>query len=136
MTVSVDAASASPLRDVGPTAFLDWISPDVLLFANRDEAFVLTGRDDPHAAARALATAVGAAVVKLGSAGAVWSDGGHVVSRPARRLAASDTTGAGDAFAAGFLAAVLCGDYPGRALEQANALAATACTIVGGRPPS
>ena len=46
MSISVTAASAAPLARVGAAAFLDWIGPDVTLFANVDEARVLTGR--PH----------------------------------------------------------------------------------------
>ena len=134
MTVSVDAASAAPLRDAGPRAFLDWIGTDLLLLANRDEAFVLTALDDPVEAARSLAGAVGSAVVKLGADGAVWSDGVQVIRRAAGEPDVVDTTGAGDAFAAGFLAAVLGGVQPGAALERGHILAATACGQVGGRP--
>ena len=134
MTVSVDAASAAPLRDVGPRRFLEWIGSDALLFANSDEAFVLTGSDNPVQAVRSLAELVGTAVVKVGGDGALWSDGVNVVRRPSEPVEVVDTTGAGDAFAAGFLAAVLRGAGPAEALERAHSLAGVACTILGGRP--
>ena len=134
MTVSVDAASAAPLRAAGARVFLDWLGADVLLFANRDEAFVLTGLADPSEAVHLLAEIVGTAVVKVGGDGALWSDGHRIVRRPAQPVEVVDTTGAGDAFAAGFLAAVLQGGSADVALERGHALAATACTIVGGRP--
>ena len=85
---------------------------------------------------RALAQRVGTAVVKLGSGGAFWSDGAQLVRRPALSdVDAVDTTGAGDAFAAGYLAGVLRGDQVGRALDRGHELAARACGVVGGRPP-
>ena len=65
---------------------------------------MLVGDLEPAAAAQALALRCGAAVVKRGHAGAVWSDASGVRSVPAQPADAVDSTGAGDAFAAGFLA--------------------------------
>lgn len=130
-SIAIDAASSAPLAAVGPTAFLEWIGTDVLLFANTDEAFVLTGLTDPAAAAVALAQRCGVAVVKRGVAGAVWSDGTDVRSVPAVTTSVIDSTGAGDAFAAGFLAAD--GDADA-ALDLAVRLAARAVSRVGARP--
>ncbi len=53
LTVSVDAASAAPLRRVGG-AFLTWVRDVDLLLVNTDEATVLAGGLDPAAQARAL----------------------------------------------------------------------------------
>ncbi len=131
--VSVDAASAAPLRTVGTAAFADWVGR-ALLFANRDEAEVLTGLPDAEAAAVALGRRHGAAVVKSGAAGAVWSDGVRVETAAARAVQVVDSTGAGDAFAAGFLAGALAGGDPAEALAAGCALAATAVTRLGARP--
>ncbi|WP_433226939.1 PfkB family carbohydrate kinase [Microtetraspora malaysiensis] len=46
-----------------------------------------------------------------------------------------DSTGAGDAFAAGFLAALLSGLDPRAALENGCRAGAVAVAQVGGRPP-
>lgn len=107
---------------------------DVLLFANRDEALTLTGRRDLSAAARELGRRHGAAVVKGGADGAVWSDGARTVSCPAVATTVVDSTGAGDAFAAGFLAAWLDARDPVTALAAGCALAARAVGQVGARP--
>jgi sugar/nucleoside kinase (ribokinase family) len=138
MTVSVDAASAGPLASVGPGRFLDWIAGADLLFANRQEALLLAGvADPPHAAARILAGSVGTAVVKLGASGALAqrSDGAfaHVAADTAG-TAGLDTTGAGDAFAAGFLVAWLDAASLETALTAGAALAARAVRTPGGRP--
>jgi len=130
-SIAVDAASSAPLRAVGGRTFLDWVGEDVLLFANTDEAGVLTGLAEPAAAAHALAARTGRAIVKCGVEGAVWSDGDGVRSVPAIATPVLDSTGAGDAFAAGFLAC--CGDID-EALTSAVQLAARAVSRVGARP--
>jgi ribokinase len=134
MRISVGAASAGPLQAAGAENFLDWIGADVLLFANLDEAWVLTGSDDPRAAAAALAARVGRVSVTCGSGGSVFSDGVAVLGEPADPVEVIDTTGAGDAYAAGMLHALGQGLEPARALAVANAAGAQACRHHGGRP--
>jgi sugar/nucleoside kinase (ribokinase family) len=53
---------------------------------------------------------------------------------PAEPVAVVDTTGAGDAFAAGFLSAHLAGAEPVEALRAGCHIAARAVAQVGGRP--
>ncbi len=73
-----------------------------------------------------------AVVVKHGAGGASWTDGTTTVAQPAQAAQARDTTGAGDAFAAGFLTAWP--GPPGPALVAATALAAHAVAQHGARP--
>ena len=54
---------------------------------------------------------------------------------PPRRRPRVDTTGAGDAFAAGLLAARLAAPAPAEALAAGCALAARAVVTAGARPP-
>jgi sugar/nucleoside kinase (ribokinase family) len=113
--VSVDLASWGPLADLGvatATERIAALAPD-LLFANRDEAAVLTGRRGRWSPLLDLAAVV---VVKEGAAGCevLWRSGAErdrlgVATTP---LSAPDTTGAGDAFAAGFLRTLLTTDGP------------------------
>jgi sugar/nucleoside kinase (ribokinase family) len=68
----------------------------------------------------------------------VFADGHRVVAElpDSDRGALIDSTGAGDAFAAGVLAARLRGDAdPRRWLQAGNILAAQAIALVGARPP-
>jgi ribokinase len=108
-----------------------------LLLPNLDEARVLTGEDEPEAAAQALVVRAGVreVVVTLGASGALWTDG-HAVVRAAAPEAQRvvDTTGAGDAFAAGWLAARRAGAEPQEALSAACALGSRAVTHAGARP--
>jgi sugar/nucleoside kinase (ribokinase family) len=135
MTVSVDPSSAAPLAAAGPDRFLAWTAGCTLCLANEDEARVLTGAAGADEAAAALATRFGEVVVKLGSAGAMWCrDGAVPVLVTAEPVGVVDTTGAGDAFAAGFLVSWLDGGDPEAALLAGCRLAARAVAQVGARP--
>jgi len=132
-SVSVDPSSAAPLQRGGAPAFLEWVDGIDLLLPNRDEAAVLTGMPDPKAAARALATRAREVAVKLGAQGALWTDGERQLRARAVDVLVTDTTGAGDAFAAGLLAARMAGADPADALGAGCALAAEAVARPGGR---
>jgi sugar/nucleoside kinase (ribokinase family) len=105
--VSVDLASRAPLLAAGADNGLRAVravAPDVL-FANLDEVAALVGRRG----ARRLLDVAPAVVVKLGPGGCrvLWRGSARrsvleieVATKP---LTAVDTTGAGDAFDAGFL---------------------------------
>ena len=131
--VSIDPSSAEPIRRAGARAFLGWAGDADLLVPNRDEATALTGIGEPAGAARALLAHAREVVVKLGPDGALWTDGADEVRAPALPVAVRDTTGAGDAFAAGLLAARLAGAAPAAALRAGCALAAEAVAREGGR---
>lgn len=119
LSTSVDAASVAPLRSAG--GFADWIRGVDLLLANADEAAIL-------------GTMPVTMVVKHGPAGAEWRSGATTVHVAATPAAAVDATGAGDAFAAGLLAAWLAGASPADALRAGTRLAAEAVTALGARP--
>lgn len=135
MTLSVDAASARPLTTAGVDHFLSWTNGADLLFANLDEAAAITGTSDPQAAAEGLIGLYSEVVVKLGAEGAIWGrDGAGQVRVKGSAVEVVDTTGAGDAFAAGFLSARLMAADPSAALKAGTALAATAISQLGARP--
>lgn len=132
-SVSLDPASAGPLLQC-----LDVVTPllprlDVLI-ANEAEASVLTGVADPLAALALLAGIVPTVVVKLGANGVAASSGGMVVQRPAHATDVIDTTGAGDAFTAGFLPVWMRGGSLVDALGAGQVMAARAVSRVGASP--
>jgi ribokinase len=131
VSVSVDPSSAALL---GP-AFLDDVAGVDVLLPNAEEAITLTGERDAEAAAHALAGGVAEVVVTLGAEGALWTDGRSLCRVPAvARDGVVDTTGAGDAFAAGLLAARLGDAEPEAALAAGCRLAARAVRTPGARP--
>ncbi len=135
LTVSVDAASAAPLRSVGAEVFLAWVRDVDLLLCNTDEATVLAGPGTAAEQAAALARSARGVVVKRGGDGALWHGGDGVVrSGTSVRVPMMDPTGAGDAFAAGLLAAWCSGAPEDEALAAGAALGAAAVGRVGGRP--
>jgi sugar/nucleoside kinase (ribokinase family) len=106
-----------------------------LILPNQNEARGWHNLSDVSEIARELGKQMrpgGLAVVKLGAAGAVASDGGSVVHARAPRVNAIDTTGCGDAFAAGMIyASVHEYDLP-VALHIANTLGAASACAMGG----
>lgn len=137
MTLSVGAASSAPLELLGASGFLAMVPAGALLFANEKEAAVLTGASGEAAdLAHRLAAAGHESVVTAGSGAAAWSNGEATASLAAEPLDRPelDTTGAGDAFAAGFLAARARDATPEVCLRDGHALAAAACRTTGGRP--
>lgn len=135
MTVSVDPSSGPLLESVGPDRFLEWTRGADLLFPNLDEGSVLTGEETPGLILDKLLPHYGAVVLKLGAEGAVYADGsGDVFRQPALPARVEDTTGAGDAFSAGFLAAWLAGRSPEEASKRGAETAARAVGRIGARP--
>lgn len=133
--VSVDPASTGFIERLGIPAFLTAIDGTGLLLPNLAEARLLAGTADPVAAAERLSAARGEAVVKLGPDGALVAVHGRVVARiPGVGAEAVDSTGAGDAFAGGFLAARLDGADPAEAAAAGCRAGAAAVAVVGGRP--
>jgi len=78
-----------------------------ILMPNAAEAFRLTGEVDLLRALHVLGSRTPLVVIKDGAGGAYGLEKGEIVHSPALRLTPLDTTGAGDVFDAGFLAARL-----------------------------
>ena len=133
---TVDPASASFLAEVGPEAFLDWTAGAAICFPNDDEAAVLAGSRDQARQREFLASRYDTVVIKRGRHGAeVVGRGGAVVARAtAAPVVAVDTTGAGDAFVAGFLAAHLRSEPVDRCLRGGVAAGTAATRFYGGQP--
>ncbi|MDS1271163.1 sugar kinase [Lipingzhangella sp. LS1_29] len=137
MSVSVDAGSHAPLERAGPESFLEWTSGAQLLFANAQQATVLTGREDSAAAAKVLTAWYPNVVLKLGDAGALWASKTHddiVTVQPEPVEPTPGSIGAGDAFMAGFLPPWLGGRHPKDGLVNGHRLAAKALQQPGARP--
>lgn len=126
-TTSIDCASAGPLAQ-RTADFLSAARGCDVLIANADEAEVLGGLRGMHAMTRT-------AVVKLGAHGSELLGPHGSAIAPAVSVEVVDTTGAGDAFAAGFLPAYLAGVRPEEALMAGNRRASEAVCRVGAGPP-
>ena len=133
--VSVDPSSAAYLQRTGVEAFRQWIAGVDLLLPNAAEAELLAGTGDPAVAAEALTARCSVAAVKLGSSGALARTAAGVeVRADAVPAEVSDTTGAGDGFAAGWIAARVRGTSLAGQLAGGLEVSARAVTVLGGRP--
>ncbi|MFV0483377.1 MAG: adenosine kinase [Bacteroidales bacterium] len=74
-----------------------------ILFANEEEAKAFTGSNDPQVALEIFAQLCDIAVVKVGKKGSWVRSGKQSLKIEAVDVNAIDTTGAGDAYAAGFM---------------------------------
>ncbi|GAA2730476.1 sugar kinase [Actinocorallia aurantiaca] len=137
MSISVDGGSSSPLKRAGAEPFFEWTQGTKLLLVSASEAEALTGREEPELAAKVLTAWYPQVVIKMGEDGALWYTNGRpdpiiVPAEPVKKVV--DGTGAGDAFAAGFLPAWLDGKPPAEALAAGCRLAAKAVDHLGARP--
>ncbi|OLF16904.1 carbohydrate kinase family protein [Actinophytocola xanthii] len=132
LTTSVDPQSAALITD--PARFVEQLRGTDLLLPNLDELAALTGSRDPASAAALLDT-VGAVAVSTGADGASWVGRGRCAAVPAAPGCLVDTTGAGDAFDAGVLAAWLAGADPEQSLRSGVRLGTLAVGRVGAQPP-
>jgi 2-dehydro-3-deoxygluconokinase len=103
-----------------------------IVFAGADEAAILTGSRDPLEAALALEQLGPRQVlIKLGADGCMARIDGSTYEVPAPQVTVLDTVGAGDAFAAGYLADFIGGAEPKSRLATAVAAGAWAVTVSG-----
>lgn len=134
VTVSLDVNYRSSLWPAGEArAEIERMLPLVdVCFVGHAEARALGFAGAPAELARALRrTGPSTVVVKLGSRGAVAAVDGDLLDVPAIPVAAVDPVGAGDAFAAGYLAELLAGRPPDERLRTAAACGAYAVTTRG-----
>jgi sugar/nucleoside kinase (ribokinase family) len=103
-----------------------------IFLPNSAEARNITGIDDIDVACEALAGRSGIVAIKFGDGGGMVQKGDETVRVPGITVDVVDTTGAGDTFDAGFLAAWLEGWAPERALALANVCGAMSCRAAGG----
>ena len=134
--ISTDPGSASFLEEMGPANFLQWTSGADFCFPNEEEAAILTGASDRGRQRRRLSEVYSLTVIKRGAGGAEVVEAGGVCSQAlsAPMVEAVDTTGAGDAFLAGFLATYLSTGSTSASLGRAIAAGADATTVFGGQP--
>ena len=103
-----------------------------VVFVSRREIDLVAAGDTPEASAqRLLAAGAGCAVIKLGERGCLAGDGTEVCREPGIAVETLDTTGCGDAFAAGWLTATLANAPLAERARLANAAGALAATMAG-----
>jgi 2-dehydro-3-deoxygluconokinase len=132
--VSFDINYRSRLWEPGPAraSYLQVARRATILFAGVDEAALLVTGSTPEELAQALVElGPSQVVVKLGAEGSVAIIDGELFRTPAIPITPVDTVGAGDAFAAGYLAELIAGADAGTRLATATRAGAFACLAHG-----
>ena len=111
---------------------IDLLAKTDVFLPNAIEATRVARTSDLEAAVRSLAARADLVVVKDGERGVIAGGAGALVRSPGIRATVVDTTGAGDAFDAGFLASWLGGEPLERSLAVANACGSLSTLALGG----
>ncbi|MBA2691980.1 MAG: sugar kinase [Rubrobacter sp.] len=112
--------------------FVEEVLPAVdLLFVSGEEARAMWGRDDEGLLRELGELGAEEVVLKRGKEGSVALVGGEIFEQPGFEVAEVDPIGAGDAFAAGYLAGLLWENPPEERLRIANAMGAYSVMTLG-----
>ena len=137
LRIILDPATVGVLIEVGVSAASEWLDFIDTIILNEEESHFLTGKENPVEAAAKLLERVNTVVIKRGSNGALGQvRGGQLIQVEAKRTTVVNTTGAGDAFAAGFISIWANNGPLIDALESGADLAAECVALVGARPLS
>jgi sugar/nucleoside kinase (ribokinase family) len=133
ITVSLDPSWDDALIRNDDAFFKACAGIDVF-FPNLEEGLALTGETEPAGIVARLREHFPLVVLKLGERGALAATDTESLSSSAPAVSVVDTTGAGDAFNAGFLHAWLQGRDTRQALESGIRCGSIAVQSVGGAP--
>ncbi|MBU6242876.1 MAG: carbohydrate kinase family protein [Acidobacteria bacterium] len=131
-----DPASVGTMSHIGLSVVKNILPRMDVVILNEEEAFYLTGRSDIQLALKELHEIVPIVVIKRGSQGAMAiSHKTEFLDMAAKSTNVIDTTGAGDAFAAGFIGSWIEKSDVLAAIGSAIDLATQCVAIIGARPP-
>jgi 2-dehydro-3-deoxygluconokinase len=121
-----------PDMDEARRTLLPLIERSQIVLVGHAEATLLTGKEDPAAAAQWLTDrGVTTVAVKLGADGALGFRDGHSYHGAALKVHPADPIGAGDAFDAGFLAAWLHSAGLPDCIDEGNVAAGLSIQVCG-----
>jgi len=130
ITTSWDFGWNEPLTN--DRGLIDLIDELDFVFVNELEARLYTGEPELSAALDHWRSRKAIVIVKLGESGSMWLAPGRDTHAPAPHVKVVDTTGAGDAFNAGFLYAWMNGRTPAECLALGNKIGAQSTRRAGG----
>ena len=130
-----DPASVGGMMQANLAEVKSWIALMDVILLNEEEAMYLTGESNTEKALELLNQDCPVVVIKRGAAGAIGcARGSSAVSVSALPTTVVDTTGAGDSFAAGFIAQYALTKNMEQSLASGAKVAAHCVAIVGARP--
>ncbi len=130
LKIAIDMASYNVVEE-SRDYFMQLIENYVdYVFANEKEAFALTGME-PLQALDFIASRCDIAVVKVGAKGAYIKRGQEIVTVPPMKANVIDTNGAGDMWAAGFMAGFVKGENLAKCGQMGAIVAANVIEVLG-----
>ena len=130
-----DPASVGTMTSFGRERVLEMLSVMDIAIMNDDEARFIAGKSELNDALESLTSLVPMVVIKTGSSGAIAQlRGDTLLESKTEAIAAIDTTGAGDAFAAGFIPRWLESHDLLESMKAGNEVARRCVAIIGARP--
>lgn len=130
-----DPASVGTMMSFGRERAIEKLAPMDIAIMNEDEARYIADCHSLHDALQYITSIVPIAVIKTGSSGAIAQIRGEKpVTSHIDAINAVDTTGAGDAFAAGFIPVWLHSKDLLTSMNAGNEVARRCVAIIGARP--
>lgn len=136
ITLIIDPGTVGALQKIAFTTMYEWLALFDVVILNESEALFISQRSELEEALTFLATMSPVVVVKRGAQGSVAIDEKKEITYlAAERVDALDSTGAGDAFTAGFISEWLISKEIDSALKIGGANGRLCIQSVGARPP-
>ena len=135
LPIFYDTVTVGAMKEVDRSLILSWLPLMDCVLPNEEEALYVADATDIDGALIKLLEMCPAVIIKRGAQGACAQErGGHRIDVDAVATVVADTTGAGDSFAGGFIAAKISGSDVRASVVAGVRVAATCVANIGARP--
>jgi sugar/nucleoside kinase (ribokinase family) len=135
LPIFYDTVTVGAMKEVDRSLILSWLPLMDYVLPNEEEALYVADATDIDGALIKLLEMCPAVIIKRGAQGACAQErGGHRIDVDAVTTVVADTTGAGDSFAGGFIAAKISGRDVRASVVAGVRVAATCVANIGARP--
>lgn len=135
LPIFYDTVTVGAMKEVDRSLILSWLPLMDYVLPNEEEALYVADATDIDGALEKLLEMCPAVIIKRGAQGACAQErGGHRIDVDAVTTVVADTTGAGDSFAGGFIAAKISGRDVRASVVAGVRVAATCVANIGARP--
>jgi sugar/nucleoside kinase (ribokinase family) len=135
LPIFYDTVTVGAMKEVDRALIQSWLPLMDYVLPNEEEALYVADAADIDLALTKLLELCPAVIIKRGPSGAIAQNrGGTRIDIDAIKTVVADTTGAGDSFAAGFIATKISGGDLSASLKAGVTLAAKCVANIGARP--
>jgi sugar/nucleoside kinase (ribokinase family) len=135
LPIFYDTVTVGAMKEVNRALIQSWLPLMDYVLPNEEEALYVADAADIDLALTKLLELCPAVIIKRGPSGAIAQNrGGTRIDIDAIKTVVADTTGAGDSFAAGFIATKISGGDLSASLKAGVTLAAKCVANIGARP--